>query len=138
MMKEGLLCINCHQPATQLHHVVPKSLGGNDTTNVVPLCDKCHGLIHHIEYEEGKLSHSELTKIGMRKAKENGKQIGRIKGQKYPSKKEQENKIKIKELSIDFNGEVKDKELINMLGICRNTFYKYKYDLRQEEEDNAE
>ena len=40
-------CINCGQEASELHHVVPLALGGNDIdSNKVWLCIKCHSLIH--------------------------------------------------------------------------------------------
>lgn len=71
-----MMCINCGKPATTKHHVVPKSLGGNDTTNLVDLCDECHGLIHKITYGCGQISHSALTKAGIEKAKKQNKQIG--------------------------------------------------------------
>lgn len=36
-------CFNCGEPATEKHHVVPKSMGG---TRMVPLCSKCHSNVH--------------------------------------------------------------------------------------------
>ena len=67
-------CINCGKEATHQHHVVPKSLGGNNNKNLVWLCDNCHGIIHGIEYNNGQLSHSQLIKNGMEKAREKGKE----------------------------------------------------------------
>lgn len=66
-------CINCGKEATHQHHVVPKSLGGNNDKNLVWLCDNCHGIIHGIEYNNGQLSHSQLIKNGMEKAREKRK-----------------------------------------------------------------
>ena len=43
-------CINCGKEATQLHHVVPRVLDGNDISNCVWLCDECHGKIHNIKF----------------------------------------------------------------------------------------
>lgn len=62
-------CINCGRPGTHQHHIVPESLGGNNSTNIVWLCDECHGKIHNIQYNNGQLSHSELVKIGIEKAR---------------------------------------------------------------------
>ena len=62
-------CINCGKEATQLHHVVPQVLGGNNVDNCVWLCDECHGKIHNIEFTNNQLSHSDLTKLGIEKAK---------------------------------------------------------------------
>lgn len=41
-------------------------------------------------------------------------------------------KSKIKELSRDFGGTMSDPELIKHIKICRNSFYKYKRELRSE------
>jgi hypothetical protein len=38
-------CFECGHPAAQAHHVVPQSLGG---TKTVPLCEKCHNLVHRL------------------------------------------------------------------------------------------
>lgn len=125
------VCINCGKKATHYHHVVPKVLGGNDTTNVVPLCDNCHSLIHNISYSNGIISHSELTKIGLQKAKNNGKKLGQSKGAKLITKKSIEAKNIIKKYNIDFDGEMSDKETIKLANISRNSFYKYKKELRE-------
>ena len=114
-------CINCGALATQYHHVVPKILGGNDTSNVVPLCDKCHGLIHNVSYEKCQISHSELTKLGLQKAKE--------RGTKLTTKKSIVMKEKIKALNYSFEGTMSNEETYQYLGISRNTFYKYKKEL---------
>lgn len=62
-------CINCGKEATQLHHIVPEVLGGNNTSNCAWLCDECHGKIHNIEFGNKQLSHSELIKIGIENAR---------------------------------------------------------------------
>lgn len=36
-------CFACGAPAQADHHVVPVSVGG---TKTIPLCDRCHGLVH--------------------------------------------------------------------------------------------
>ena len=45
------------------HHVVPKSLGG---TKMVPLCFKCHGLVH------GGISYTRLNRESVTKRKAQG------------------------------------------------------------------
>lgn len=125
-------CINCGKEATMWHHVVPRELGGKDSTNLVPLCDNCHGLIHGISYRKGKLSHSELTKIGIQKAKAAGKQIGGVEGRKLTVKKEAPAKAEIKRLSRDFDGTLTDVEVMKIVGLARNTYYKYKKKLKEE------
>jgi len=57
------------------HHVVPESKGG---TNVIPLCPICHGKVHGRNF----LNHKELQRLGIEKAKLEGKFVGRSKGTK--------------------------------------------------------
>ena len=70
------------------------------------------------------------TSEGIRIAQLNGKKIGRIKGNKYITKKE----IKCKEIILDksntFNGNNTDEELMRICNISRNTFYKYKSEIK--------
>lgn len=72
------------------------------------------------------------TKEGLRVAKANGKQVGAVKGAVLNIKKKEPIKADIKRLSKDFYGTNSDKELIKMLGIARNTYYKYKKELAEE------
>lgn len=72
------------------------------------------------------------TSEGMKTAKLNGKQIGRVAGRKYTSKKEIAAKEIIKKNSKDFNGTNTDMEVIKIAGISRNSYYKYKHELLQE------
>ena len=68
----------------------------------------------------------------MKTAKLNGKQIGRITGQKYTTKKERAAKEIILKNSKDFNGTNSDSEVIKIAGISRNSYYKYKAELKEE------
>lgn len=70
------------------------------------------------------------TSEGVRKAQAQGKQVGRATGTKVETKKAKECKARIMELSKDFNGSNKDTEVMAILGIARNTFYKYKNELK--------
>lgn len=70
------------------------------------------------------------TSEGVRKAQAEGKQVGRSTGAKIETKKAKEAKKKILELSKDFNGYNKDLDIIKMLGIASNTYYKYKKELK--------
>ena len=58
--------------------------------------------------------------------------IGAKKGQKVTTKKSIEMKEKILKLSRDFNGDMRDIELMKELNIARNTYYKYKRELHNE------
>lgn len=71
------------------------------------------------------------TSEGIKTAKLNGKQIGRIKGNKYTTKKETAAKEIILKNSKDFNGTNSDSEVMKIAGISRNSYYKYKAELKE-------
>ena len=81
--------------------------------------------------EKEVLDLHQRTSEGIKTAKLNGKQIGRIKGNKYTTKKEIAAKEIILKNSKDFNGTNTDSEVIKIAGISRNSYYKYKAELRQ-------
>lgn len=72
------------------------------------------------------------TKGGIETARLNGKQIGAVKGAKLTTKKSIAAKDIIKKHSKDFNGTLEDGEVIKLAGISRNSFYKYKKEIREE------
>lgn len=72
------------------------------------------------------------TVEGLRVAKANGKQIGQIKGAKLNVKKSAPCKERIRELSKDFDGNLSDIDVIKIIGIARNTYYKYKRELKEQ------
>ena len=72
------------------------------------------------------------TKEGMITAKLNGKQIGLKKGTKLTTKKSLLAKKQIQKYSKDFNGSLMDVEVIKLIGISRNSYYKYKKELTEE------
>lgn len=72
----------------------------------------------------------ERVKEGLITAKLNGKQIGRAKGAKVETKKAKEAKQDIIKYSKDFKGSLPDDAVIKMLRISRNSYYKYKKELR--------
>lgn len=72
------------------------------------------------------------TKEGIETARLNGKQIGQKKGAKLNVKKKEPMKKRIKELSKDFDGTNKDVDVMKILNISRNTYYKYKKELQLE------
>lgn len=76
------------------------------------------------------------TKEGMETARLNGKQIGQKEGAKLTTKKSIEAKEKIQKYSKDFLGNLKDVDVIKLIGISRNSFYKYKKELIQELNNN--
>ena len=75
---------------------------------------------------------SERTKQGLQTAKLNGKQLGRAKGTVVVTKKSDESKKKILKYSKAFGGDLSDKDLIKLLEIDKNTYYKYKKELKSQ------
>lgn len=73
------------------------------------------------------------TREGIETARLAGKQIGQKKGIKLTTKKSKEMKEKILKMSKFFTGNMNDSEVIAILGLSRNTFYKYKKELIQNE-----
>ena len=72
------------------------------------------------------------TKEGIETARLNGKQTGQKSGLKLTTKKSVEKKEIIKKHSKDFFGTLTDIELMQLTGLARNTFYKYKRELKEE------
>lgn len=72
------------------------------------------------------------TAEGIMTARLNGKQIGLKKGTKIITKKSLEAKKQIQKYSRDFDGSLKDTEVIKLVGVSRNSFYKYKNEMKKE------
>ena len=70
------------------------------------------------------------TKEGILTAKLNGKQIGQKKGSKLTTKKSIKAKEQILKYSNEFNGSLKDSDVMKLIGISRNSYYKYKKELK--------
>lgn len=71
------------------------------------------------------------TREGIAIAKLNGKQIGQPKGAKLTTQKSIAAKQIIKKHAKDFGGSLSDPEVIKLAGISRNSYYKYKRELRE-------
>ena len=74
------------------------------------------------------------TAEGILTAKLNGKQIGQLKGAKLTTRKSLAAKEIIQKYSKDFSGSLEDADVIKLAGISRNSFYKYKKELRDQYE----
>lgn len=72
------------------------------------------------------------TKEGIETARLNGKQIGIEQGRKLTTKKSIAAKEVIKKHSKDFCGTLDDSEVMKLAGLARNTFYKYKREIKEE------
>lgn len=128
----GRICVNCGATEEiEYHHIVPLSLGGNDVlSNICPLCATCHGKVHY--NGEAGISHSTLTRAGMERARAAGKRLGVQHGAKLITKKSIVAKGIILHSSKDFLGEHPDEECMRLAGVSRNSFYKYKREIKEQ------
>lgn len=72
------------------------------------------------------------TSEGLLTAKLNHKRVGTPKGSKLTTKKSLKAKEIIKKHNKDFCGSLTDEEVIKLAGISRNSFYKYKREIKEE------
>lgn len=70
------------------------------------------------------------TREGIETARLNGKQIGQKQGIKLVTKKSVASKELILKYSKEFNGHLTDAECMKLIGLARNTYYKYKRELK--------
>jgi DNA invertase Pin-like site-specific DNA recombinase len=70
------------------------------------------------------------TKEGLATAKLAGKQIGRAEGATVETKKSKEMKEQIIKYSSSFGGTLNDIEVMKLTGLARNTYYKYKREIK--------
>ena len=71
------------------------------------------------------------TREGLITAKLNGKQVGQKKGAKLTTKKSIAAKEVIAKHSKDFNGTLSDIDVMKLTGLSRNTYYKYKAEMKE-------
>ncbi len=87
------------------------------------------------EQAQAEVDHlHQRTKEGIETARLAGKQIGAVPGKKLTTKKSIEAKAQILKHSKDFGGSLNDADCMNLCGLARNTFYKYKRELKAEQE----
>ena len=83
------------------------------------------------EQAQAEVDHlHQRTSEGVRRAQAEGKQVGRATGSKIITRKEQAAQEIIIKHNKDFGGALSDSETMKLAGISRNSFYKYKRDLR--------
>lgn len=111
MIIEDNICFECEKcTPIHNHHVVPKVFGG---TKTVPLCEKCHGIIHGMNF----LNHGKLIKAGLNKSK--------IKGVKLGNPKNLTNKSREKSIKTRTNKALLDKN--NIKAVLEINFLKENY-----------
>ena len=89
----------------------------------------------HLAFEQSEKEVQDLrqrTREGIVTAKLNGKIVGRKQGSRIVTRKCKECKMKILKHSKKFNGTLGDADVIKLLSISRNTFYKYCKELKSE------
>ena len=99
------------------HHVVPKSKGGKIA---IPLCVKCHGIIHNRDF----LKHKNLQRDGIERAKKRGVYKGRNNGSVETLDQlisKPKNKLAMKHLK---DGKLKKNEIAKLVGLHSNTITK--------------
>ena len=72
------------------------------------------------------------TREGIETARLNGKQIGGRPGKKLTTKKSIAGKEAIRKYSKDFDGSLGDRDAMRLCNLSRNTYYKYKMELRNQ------
>lgn len=72
------------------------------------------------------------TREGIEKARQAGKQIGRQQGTSVTTKKGLATKEVIRQHSKDFGGSLNDIDCMKLANVARNTYYKYKAEIRAE------
>ena len=71
------------------------------------------------------------TVEGLQTAVLSGKKLGRPAGKKPVVKKEAPSKEAIRKYSRDFDGSLADADVMKLVGLSRNTYYKYKKEMRE-------
>lgn len=71
------------------------------------------------------------VKEGVARARAEGKQIGRAEGSTVETNKARDAKKEILKHSKDFNGSLNDIDCMKLVGVSRNSYYKYKKQLKE-------
>ena len=129
--KIGSKCVNCGSTEDlEYHHVVPLAIGGNDVdSNIVCLCGYCHKMLHNAT-NANHINHSLLIKNGIKKARKDGKIVGRPKTG-VPTEFQTEFIKFLKKEGIYHKCTVTN--FANLNGIAVSTYYKYIGILKKDE-----
>lgn len=87
-----------------------------------------------IAFEQSEKEVTDLhqrTREGIETARLNGKQIGGLKGKSLTTKKSIKAKAEIVKYCKDFGGTLSDIDVMKITGLSRNTYYKYKRELKE-------
>lgn len=85
------------------------------------------------EQAQAEVDHlHQRTSEGVRRAQAEGKQVGRAAGTTVTTKKSIAAKEQIRKYCKDFDGTLTDKDTMQLTGLARNTYYKYKREMTEE------
>lgn len=126
LLKKGIELV--FDKSVQCNSLFIKTLQGehNDFESVLKKC--------LMNYQGQKNIEKAYQRKHVLSATRNGNKVGVKKGTKITTKKSVETKRIIEERSREFNGTETDESILNDLKISRNTYFKYKKELRQEKE----
>lgn len=85
---------------------------------------------------EVQLLHQRISE-GLRDAKANGKQVGRVQDAKIETWKAKEAKQIILKHSRAFGGTLNDADTRKLAGVCKTSYYKYKQELKAEQNNRT-
>ena len=142
-MKEPHINTDVYKQALQRQLDITLNTGNNATDKFMnTIIEALNGYIMDLAKEQIKLAFEQAqkevdelhqrTREGIATARLNGKQIGQKQGSKLITKKSIEAKKQIQKYSKDFEGTLTDIECMKMIGLARNTFYKYKAEMKAE------
>ena len=142
-LKEPHINTDVYKQALQRQLDITLNTGNNATDKFVnTIIEALNGYIMDLAKEQIKLAFEQAqkevddlhqrTREGIATARLNGKQIGQKQGSKLITKKSIEAKKQIQKYSKDFEGTLNDIECMKMIGLARNTFYKYKAEMKAE------
>lgn len=142
-LKEPHINTDVYKQARQRQLDITLNTGNNATDKFMnTIIEALNGYIMDLAKEQIKLAFEQAqkevddlhqrTREGIATARLNGKQIGQKQGSKLVTKKSIEAKKQIQKYSKDFEGTLTDIECMKMIGLARNTFYKYKAEMKAE------
>lgn len=134
-LKEPMINTTTYKSA--ISNVIP--LTGNDVDDILAgvnsYLKKLATRQIELAFEQSEKEVADLhqrTSEGLRTAKELGKRVGQPRGAKLVTKKSISAKSVIKQHSRSFGGSLSDAECAKLAGICINSLYRYKRQIRAE------
>ena len=142
-LKEPQIDTDVYKAAIERRISLDVSTGSGATDNFIKAnLEAVNNLLIDLAAEQVRLVFSQAekevtdlhqrTSEGIATARLNGKQIGQKAGVKLTTRKSLDAKAAIRKYSKDFDGTLSDPEVITLTKISRNTYYKYKKEMKEE------